>query len=101
MIPVTGARKSIKVFGAVDVFTARFHHGWDAVFNEGYLKVRDCVKGQLLSGCTVLKEVGAPANCKPGLQTEELPPTPDDAATATTDPDASEQPAVPPDMPEG
>jgi transposase len=33
LIPVTGARKSIKVFGAVDVFTARFHHGWDTVFN--------------------------------------------------------------------
>jgi transposase len=33
LIPVTGARKSIKIFGCVDVFSARFLYRRDTVFN--------------------------------------------------------------------
>jgi transposase len=30
---VTGERKSVKVLGAVEIYTARFHYATDAVFN--------------------------------------------------------------------
>lgn len=33
MVPVTGARKSVKIFGCVDLFTARFLYHRDTVFN--------------------------------------------------------------------
>jgi hypothetical protein len=33
LIPVTGARKSVKIFGAVDLRSARFTFARDAVFN--------------------------------------------------------------------
>jgi transposase len=32
-VSVTGERKSVKVFGAVELYTARFHYGIDEVFN--------------------------------------------------------------------
>ena len=32
-MPVTGARKSVKVFGAVDLYRAAFHHRRDTGFN--------------------------------------------------------------------
>lgn len=32
-IPVTGARKSVKVFGCVDIVSAKFIYGLDEVFN--------------------------------------------------------------------
>jgi transposase len=32
-MPVTGARKSVKIFGCVDVFSARFLYRQDSVFN--------------------------------------------------------------------
>lgn len=35
VVPVTGARKSVKIFGCVDVFSARFHFHRDDVFNAG------------------------------------------------------------------
>lgn len=33
-VPVTGQRKSVKVFGCVDVRSARFHYARDIVFNS-------------------------------------------------------------------
>jgi len=37
-IPVTGARKSIKILGAIELWKARFHYQRDCVFNaETYL----------------------------------------------------------------
>ncbi len=32
-VPVTGERKSVKVLGAVEIYTASFHYGIDEVFN--------------------------------------------------------------------
>jgi len=41
---VTGQRKSVKIFGCVDLFSARFHYGQDAVFNANtYLKFLETV----------------------------------------------------------
>ena len=38
LVPVTGARKSVKIFGSVDVYQARFHYRREPVFNaETYL----------------------------------------------------------------
>lgn len=34
-VPVTGQRKSVKIFGCVDVFTGRFYYRRDTVFNAG------------------------------------------------------------------
>lgn len=42
LIPVTGARKSVKIFGAVDVLSARFTFARDTVFNAAtYLRFLD------------------------------------------------------------
>lgn len=39
LVPVTGQRKSVKIFGCVDVFSARFHYKQDEVFNaDTYLE---------------------------------------------------------------
>ena len=39
---MTGARKSVKILGAVDVLAPRFHHRRDTVFNAGtYIKFLD------------------------------------------------------------
>ena len=39
LVPVTGQRKSVKIFGCVDVFSARFHYKQDDVFNaDTYLE---------------------------------------------------------------
>lgn len=38
LIPVTGQRKSVKMFGAIELFQSRFHYHRDSVFNaETYL----------------------------------------------------------------
>jgi len=41
-VPVTGARKSVKILGAVELYGARFHYKGDTVFNAttylGFLK---------------------------------------------------------------
>ena len=44
MVPVTGQRKSVKMFGCVDVFSARFQYHRDEVFNaKTYLKFLETV----------------------------------------------------------
>jgi hypothetical protein len=44
LVPVTGQRKSVKIFGCVDVFSARFHYDRDEVFNaKTYLEFLETV----------------------------------------------------------
>jgi transposase len=39
LVPVTGARKSVKIFGCVDILSGGFNYKMDSVFNaETYLK---------------------------------------------------------------
>ena len=39
LIPITGQRKSVKIFGLVEIYTARFNYQRDSVFNaETYLR---------------------------------------------------------------
>jgi transposase len=41
-IPVTGARKSVKIFGSIDIFSKRFIYRRDSVFNaQTYIRFLD------------------------------------------------------------
>ena len=54
-VPVTGQRKSIKILGAVEIFTARFYYHRDEVFNAPtYLGFLDHVASKFYPGKTIL-----------------------------------------------
>ena len=100
-IPGVGGRADILATQG-DVPVGKAYWGsacWDAQENEGFAVLRLCDKAQT-PVCTVVATRGQLSNCKPGLETEELPS--EDALDTSLEPDApSTDVAVPAVMPSG
>jgi hypothetical protein len=102
-IPTFGGRADVFATGG-DIAADKFYIGsacWDRQEMEQFRILRQCTKGQPLTECTVVAQVGTRAACPADLRGEDAPPAgdPNDGAQ---EPDApTEQEPVPADvMPE-
>ncbi|MHB8877415.1 MAG: cupredoxin domain-containing protein [Myxococcaceae bacterium] len=100
-IPGVGGRADILATGG-DVPAGKAYWGsacWDAQEEEGFAILRLCTKGPPVD-CQVIATRGLLSNCRPGLETEQLPP--EDPQATELEPEAPADEVSPPAaMPSG